>query len=134
MNVRKFLIASGLALVSSVAVAGLTEAVEVEVDLDNKNAFGDMRTARNAKDNDVHIGCGIRVTDDGISPLLAFGFCQATDADGETVFCVTQSQVLMSTMGAYNDNSFIRFVWNENGECTHVGISTQSFYLPKSGK
>ena len=133
MKVRKILMACCFTLVSSVAVAGLTQPAAVEVDLDNFMASGDMRTARNAKDNDVFIGCGVRTLVGGAEPFY-FGFCQAEDAEGDAIVCFTQNQDLLFAMNATADNSFVTFSWDENGECTRIGFSTQSFYLPKTGK
>jgi len=133
MNVRKLLMAFTLALVSSVAVAGLTESIEVEVDLVNWTASGDMRTARNDKDKEVFIGCGVRTLDLDPEPFY-FGFCQAEDAEGDTIICSTVSEGLLFAMNATADNSFVTFSWDENNECTRIGFSTQSFYLPKTGK
>ena len=33
-----------------------------------------------------------------------------------------------------SDTSFVIFTWNADGECTFVGYSTQSFYLPDMEK
>ena len=38
---------------------------------------------------------------------------------------------LVITMAATADFSFITFNWDENDECTRIGFSTQSFYLPE---
>jgi hypothetical protein len=125
--------ASCLALVSSVAVAGQAQPAAVEVDLVNMSAHGDMRTARNDKDKDVFIGCGVRTLVGGAEPFY-FGFCQAEDAEGERIVCSTLDPDLLFAMNATADNSFVTFSWNEVDECTRIGFSTQSFYLPKTGK
>jgi hypothetical protein len=137
MNVRKILVAGALALASSVAVAGAGLPVPVDVDLGASVAQGDMRSGRNDKDKEVYIGCGVRVFDDGGGSPWAFGFCQAADADGDAIACLTESPHLLSAMGASSDSSYIQFEWinigpePDDNQCTHVGISTQSFYLKK---
>jgi len=124
-----------LTLLAGVAFAGLKQPAPVEVDLVNMFAFGDQVSARNAKDDVSFIGCGIRVFDDGVFPPFAFGFCQAGDSEENQIVCFTESPNLLNAMGAENDFSFITFSWQDDGfggaECTRVGFSTQSFYLPK---
>ena len=104
------------------------------VDLVNMTANGDQVTARIAKDDFSYIGCGIRVFDDGVNSF-AFGFCQAAaDSEENQITCFTENPNLLQTMGATSDFAFITFSWQDDGfggaECTRVGYSTQSFYLP----
>lgn len=126
----KMIMIGVLGLFATVAMAGLSQPAIVTIDTDLRLAQGDMGTARYS-DNDVEvIGCGIRRFDDGINPPFTFGFCQATDAAGLRVMCSTFSDSLLSAMAAGNDYSFVTFSWNEADECTRIGYSTQSFYLP----
>lgn len=90
----------------------------------------DMVTAR-FSDNDVEfIGCGIRTFDDGAGGTFTFGFCQATDSAGVNGFCQSTNTDLLLAMAATADFSFITFGWDAVGDCTRIGFSTQSFYLP----
>jgi len=113
-----------------VAHAGQSQPAEVAVDLTNLTASGDMLSARLDRDDDVFIGCGIRVFDDGAGGTFEFGFCQAEDNEGERGFCNTDSTGLLEAMKATSDFSFVTFSWDEDGVCTRIGFSTQSFYLP----
>lgn len=115
---------------AAVASAGLKQPAPVVIDLVNMIATGDQVTARIADDDVSFIGCGIRVTDDGVNPPFAFGFCQAGDSEENQITCFTQSPNLLQAMGANSDFAFITFNWDENGDCTRVGFSTQSFYQP----
>jgi len=133
MRIRNILSVAALTLVAGVAFAGLSQPATVTVDLDNMFAQGDQWTARSA-DNDVEfIGCGVRVLDDGIN-AFAFGFCQAGDSDDVQITCFTENPNLLNTLGANSDLAFITFNWRDDGfggaECTRIGFSTQSFYLP----
>jgi len=134
MKARHVLISAILAIFSSVAVAGFVQPVPVSVDFDNNIAQGDMFTARTASNDVEFIGCGIRHIDDGVNELL-FGFCQASDADENRVVCFTQTESLLETIRSSAAYSFITFSWVDDGigdfECTRVGFSNQSFYLPK---
>ena len=129
----KFAIAvAAMTLMTGVAFGGLTQPAPVMIDFDFKFAQGDMWTARSAPDDVSFIGCGFRNFDDGIK-ACSFGFCQAGDSADNQIVCFTQDTDLIDSMRATSDYSFITFNWqgdNDNAECTRVGFSTQSFYLP----
>ena len=130
---KKLLILATAVLCSSAAFAGLKQPQPVVVDLVAQTAFGDMLTAANS-DNDVEfIGCGTRRIDDGMGFSFRFGFCQASDADGNQITCFTQNDNLLDEMRASNDFSFVTFSWEDDGfgnlTCNRVGFSTQSFYI-----
>lgn len=111
--------------------AGFTQPAPVEVTIEQDgsgSASGDMATARLA-DNDVEfIGCGIRAYQ---APDHQIGFCQARDADGVRGTCFTDNAVLLDALKSGADYSFVTFAWNENEECTRIGVSTQSIYIPE---
>ena len=136
MKARYVLISAILAIFSSIAVAGYVQPVPVSVDFDRNTAQGDMFTARTAANDVEFIGCGIRHTDDGVNEHL-FGFCQASDADANRILCTTQTESLLETIRSSAAYSFITFSWVEDDteyggfDCTRVGFSNQSFYLPK---
>ncbi|WP_251358598.1 hypothetical protein [Kangiella sp. TOML190] len=130
MKLRKYLILF-LAMMPLALYAGYTQPYPVEVDTVNRIANGDMVSARFA-DNDLEfIGCGIRQIASGGS-VISFGFCQAREgAEGsESLICNTQDEALLDAIDAISDYSFVTFSWNEDGECTRIGNSTQSFYIP----
>ncbi|MBI1393536.1 MAG: hypothetical protein GC152_12410 [Alphaproteobacteria bacterium] len=119
---------------SAVAQAGFVQPFPVDVDLTNNIASGDQVSARGDKDNDVFIGCGSRTISTG-GGTFRTGFCQAEDAAGERVICMTQDPDLLDEMRANSSYSFITFSFQPDGAggftCTRVGFSTQSFYLEK---
>jgi len=131
MNIPRLLTIIALTSISFVALAGYTQPATVEVDLDNAYAGGDTFTARNAQEDNVFIGCGVRNYDDGLGGIIKYGFCQAEDAEGDRILCSTFNPDLVEAMGAKSDYSFITFRWNEDFECVSAGSSTQSFYLPR---
>ena len=134
MKFAKLLTAAAFVLISSAALAGFARPVPVEVDLDEMYALGDMYTARTADEDNVFIGCGVRYVDFG-GGLIAWGFCQAQDAEGDRITCYTQNEALLDRVRSTSDYSFITFSWEDDGAggatCIRVGFSTQSFYLPK---
>ncbi|WP_428410031.1 hypothetical protein [Hyphococcus sp.] len=130
MKLKHKILAAGIsvAFMSTAAIAGFKQPAPVDVDLVNRVALGDMVSAQQAKDDVTFIGCGIRKFDTGAG-VVSTGFCQAGDADEEQFTCFTDNPELLDAMSSTADFSFITFAWNEDGECTRIGFSTQSFYL-----
>jgi hypothetical protein len=128
---KKFVAAGiGLAFIASAAVAGYVQPAPVMVDLTARIAQGDTVTARYSKNKVEFIGCGIRkqATPGGV---FTFGFCQARDAAGVQIICNSQNAELLDAISSSADFGFILFSWNEDNECTRIGFSNQSFYLPE---
>lgn len=130
MKTRHLFVSLAILTFSATAYSGLVIDAPVDVDLDNNRVTGNMVSAR-FSDNDVEfIGCGIRYIDDGFSGLFQFGFCQATDADGESLFCSTENPDLIAAIETIADFSFLTYSADGSGECIRIGTSTQSFYIP----
>jgi hypothetical protein len=130
MKTTRFVWACALALMAGAAFAGATNPQSVTIDLDERQAEGDMATARYS-DNDVElIGCGVSYFDDGFGGAFVIGFCQAQDASENYAACFTQSNGLIEAIQSISDFSFVRFNWDDSEECTRIANSTQSFYLP----
>lgn len=121
----------GVALLTHVAIAGYVQPFPVEVDLVNMLASGDQVTARYSSNEVVNIGCGIRKMQDGAGGIYSYGFCQARDAAKEQILCSTEDPGLLEVMASSGDYGYITFRWNEKNECTYIGFSNQSLYLPK---
>ncbi len=134
MKIKHLLAGVCLILVAGTTYAGRTVSAPVLIDLDNQTAMGDQLTARTAPDETSFIGCGTRLFDFGDGFSFGFGFCQAGDAEGNEVLCITESTELIEEMRANNSYSYITFNWEDDGTgnltCNRVGFSTQSFYLP----
>jgi hypothetical protein len=130
MITRKLVWACALALVAGSALAGAVDPEQVTIDLDERQAQGDIATARYSKNDLELIGCGVNYFSDGFGGTFVFGFCQAQDADEVYVACFVEDPGLIEAIQSISDFSFIRFDWDEQEECTRIGNSTQSFYLP----
>jgi hypothetical protein len=125
--------AAAATLFSSLALAGFLQPAPVIVTINGDgsgSATGDMVTARFSANTVEFIGCGTRSFDDGAGGAFRTGFCQAGDAAGVQFTCFTENPGLLDSMQATADFSFITFRWNADGECTAIGFSTQSFYIP----
>jgi hypothetical protein len=115
---------------ASAGLAGNSIDGPVQVNLDEKFAQGVQTTARFSNNDVEAIGCGARVTDDGVNSVAYFGFCQATDANGVNVVCATFSPDLVDAINSVANYGFLLFTWNDNNECLSVRNSTQSVYIP----
>lgn len=130
MKKTNLLVAILSTLLTGVAYAGLYRPVPVTIDLDNRVAQGDQYSTRTSADAGAVIGCGIRMID-AIGVPFEFGFCQAAVGPDTQVTCFTQSPELLEVMRSTTSFAFISFSWDENADCTQIGFSTQSFYLPE---
>jgi hypothetical protein len=122
-----------LALSSSIAMAGLVKSVPVTVTVNadgSGTASGSMASAR-ASGNDVeYIGCGVRKRVNATGGADTYGFCQASDAAGVTAYCFSDNAELLDGFENVADFSFVTFSYDAEGQCRHLGVSTQSFYIP----
>ena len=122
-----------LVLVATTSFAGRFQEVPVTIDFDFGIAEGNQLTAKLSKNDVEYIGCGVRNFNDGFSSFR-FGFCQASDAAGNALFCDTQNPSLLDDISSISDYAYITFCWREIApntfECIRVGSSTQSWYLP----
>jgi hypothetical protein len=141
MNTKNLLVLLLLSIFSVSVFAGQSAPVPLTITVNEDGsgfAGGDMRTARNSKNDIESIGCGTRIYDDGNGGTWSWAFCQATDADGVFAQCFTQNPGLAAALDSVSDSSYLTFNWVADGEggyeCTKIGASTQSFYLAPTGK
>jgi len=129
MKLKQMLVGAVLALVGGIASGGAYLPFPLTIDLDNQEATGDMYTVRLSGNPGDFIGCGIRSP----APGYAFAFCQARlgPSDDQLVQCFTEDPAHVAAVAAMDDFSYIQFAWDADGNCTSVGNSTQSFYLPE---
>ncbi|GHA17930.1 hypothetical protein GCM10008090_29570 [Arenicella chitinivorans] len=117
---------------SSAAYCGDYQPAELKIDLEARQASGDMFTVRHADDDKALIGCGVRHYLSG-NEVIQYGFCQANSSAMEVgAFCETDNPAMVAAISAITTYSYIVFHWDKAGECTFIGNSSQSFYLPKS--
>ena len=121
----------GLAFMSSAAFGGLVQPFPVDVDLTGMIASGDMVTARYSDNATEFIGCGIRKISDGAGGVFEFGFCQAEDRAGNRIICNSTDPAVLDAISSSGDFGFVTFSWDAMDQCTRIGFSNQSFYLPR---
>lgn len=160
MKLKMIVVAALIAFASSLVLAGYVQPAPVTITIgDDGSVFvgGDMLSARDDdtkdtgpedddKNEDVFIGCGTRTFDDGAGGSFQTMFCQARGLqadqltgeplDPEVVvraFCSTDNPAVIAGFSGVNDYSYLTFSYNESdGICTRIGVSSQSFYLPKT--
>ncbi len=119
-------------MLATTAHAGLTQPAEVDVDLVSGLAQGDQVSARYSSNKTEYIGCGTRRRMTAPGAYFDNGFCQAQDVAGEQFTCFTTDTGLLEAIHSSGEYGFIVFSWDvATGECTRIGYSNQSFYLPK---
>ncbi|RBP53544.1 hypothetical protein [Arenicella xantha] len=131
MKQRNFVAALLLLFACNSVFAGKYQPAELIIDFENSRAGGDMYTVRFSSDEESFIGCGVRFSLVG-DEVFEYGFCQAKNSDTkESVFCSTERPEMVEAISSIAQLSFITFGWDKSGECTWIGNSTQSFYIPK---
>ena len=125
-----------LTLTAGIVYGGHVDSVPVRVDLTAGQATGDLRSARTSPDTIAFIGCGSRTTEAGPGNAFHFGFCQAGDAEGNTIICSTENAELLKEIQSIGWADYIIFRWTDDGSgaatCSYIGTSKQSVYLPAS--
>ena len=133
MTTRRVVFAAIISMLAGTAHAGLYLPVPVEVDLEKLFAQGDQVRASRGKPNEMSIACGTRVLGESAGSATSLGFCEATDADGDTVSCTTVNPSFVNAISTMSVHSFIAFSWDEDTrKCTRVSFSTRSSLPPKS--
>ena len=130
MKIKTLIVSAIFTLASSLAFAGKYTEALVLIDTVEKTAMGSTTAARFSENENELIGCGTRTFAFGDGTAFNWGFCQASLAEEENVLCFTEDANLIEQINSVSDNAFITFRWDDNGECTYVGHSTQSFYIP----
>ena len=131
MKVKTVIVSAVFSLISGVVLAGQSVDVPIEIDMESMSAAGNMKTARFSENEFSQIGCGTRTYSDETGNQFFWGFCQASNDDIEEnrAFCVTEDAVLLNEINSLTDLAYVTFRWNEDGNCTYIGNSTQSQYI-----
>lgn len=131
MKIKTLCISAIFAATSGIAFAGKYTEAPVTIDMEEMLASGSMTAARFSKNKEELIGCGSRTFTFEDGSTFNWGFCQASLSDEEeNAFCFTEDVNLITQINSASDYSYLTFRWNEEGNCTYVGHSTQSFYIP----
>jgi hypothetical protein len=117
---------AGALLASSVAFAGIQTAQSVfisDTPSGDGTAVGDLGFVHDTPDRIQYIGCYTSVN--------AVGACFAVDLAGKDRSCYAGSGDMLAQMRSLADDSQLILGWNANGQCTTIGVRTESATAPK---
>ena len=132
---RQLLIAIIFGTASTIILAGETWIIPVEINFNangSGSASGNMLAARNSENENESIGCGVRIVDYGGGDIFSWAFCHAGlgPLEEDHIGCTTIDPDMVAAIHSISDFSFVTFSWNPALECTIIGNSTQSYYIP----
>jgi hypothetical protein len=107
---------------ASLALAGYTTHQEVVVSLTERWALGNIRDARVSADNVQYLSCAV-VFQDGNLP---YGLCDARNAAGDRLYCVTKDPAVMGAMAGISDNSQVFFSCGARRNMTGFSVTQSS--------
>jgi hypothetical protein len=99
----------------------------VGIDTVGKSAYGSVGATRSSADTVQYIGCSVYGFDDGFIQAS----CGAKNAAGTSVSCSSTVPSIVETVRAMPSDGFVRFQWNDAGDCTYVAFGNYSYYAPK---
>ena len=128
--VQKALVGAALLLAFS-DYAGYKIHYSVSVNTSSRTAFGSTGDARASANSTESIGCYI--AQNSATSEVLFGGCNATDVNGNSVYCYFPSAVVNSyakVLAANGSNAYYFFQWDASSACTYVYSTTASDFTP----
>ena len=126
---NKFLIVMMFAGVASGSALGGTKVTGVvQVDTQNRHAFGSVGSARNSADSVQYIGCTVFSYSDG----TASAWCGGRDANYGYGACTTSVPALVDQARNLKGDSYLNVYWDSNYACTSIEVRNHSYYEPKA--
>ena len=116
------------------AFAGQTSDVTVTVNTSTRTASGSIGTARANKTNPQDIGCSIWLmpNPDNTQMSATYITCTATNSAGTSVYCIGGVEgPSISVIDSLSDDSYLKFTWDANGNCTSFEVRNYSYYRPR---
>ncbi|MFP2906391.1 hypothetical protein ACLESD_15270 [Pyxidicoccus sp. 3LFB2] len=117
----------GALLAGTAAWAGLKSTHYVTINTSAREAFGSYADARGSGDRTQAIGCSIHGFSRGSSTVI----CQAQDASGFSVYCLSSDPALVTAATSQSDAAYIRFTYDDNGACTYLYVGNSSNFAPR---
>ena len=120
-----------LLTLTSPASAGQKTEADVTINFTTRTASGAIGTARASSGNQQNIGCQATLSvTPGVSSQT-FVMCSATNASGQSVFCVAPVTFFHDVAATLADDSFIKFTWSDTGTCSSIEVRNYSYYKPR---
>lgn len=120
-----------LLTLTSPAAAGQKSEADVTINFTTRTASGAIGTARSSSGTLQNIGCQATLS---VTPGVSsetFVMCSATNASGQSVFCVAPAAFFHDVAATLADDSFIRFTWSDTGTCSSIEVRNYSYYKPR---
>jgi hypothetical protein len=114
---------AGALVTSSVTLAGLKRAPQVDIVDNARLASGGLGAARNSSDNIQFIGCYY---------YRNAGVCYAGDSSGLSRSCGTSDEALLAIIRSIDSNSMLTFEWDASGHCVDIQVDKSSSNAPIS--
>jgi hypothetical protein len=127
---------TAIAILASLGLAGaahsgVKENATVVVSTAAKIAYGSFGSARNSLDSYQKLYCWVWSFDDAGTPFESGG-CYARDYNlSVSAMCGTTLPGLLQAIRGLNDDAYISFAWDVNGQCTSIKNHNGSMYAPK---
>jgi hypothetical protein len=126
------IVGSGVLFAGGLAFAGLQDTNSedtVTVNMTTHSANGIMSSTRLSPDGVQYIGCYV-IVPTATSPAEVH--CAAQDSAHNTVMCTGKTTAFLQAVAAMNSDSEIWFTADAKGNCTLLGVDTESDYSPKT--
>jgi hypothetical protein len=113
---------------STPAHAGAKYTNTVYINTSSRSVTGSMGSTRNSSDVTQYIGCAL----EGFASYTSvYVDCYARDYQGVYVTCESYAPSLVTAVSNMSSDSFIRFDYNQYGECTLIRTLDMSYTAPK---
>ncbi len=125
-------VAVALSLAGTAAWAGAKTVVPVTISPSASTTWvsGTIGSARNSANTNETIGCALYAYSNVSAPSSIQ--CYARNAAGTYISCTSTAPALVNAMSAITSDSYITFVVDTSGSCTHVYINNSSYFEPKA--
>jgi len=112
------------------ASAGLKETHQVLINTTARYAQGAVGSARNSTSNLEYIYCRVWTTESWPDEVACYA--RQSGSNPPQASCVVLSDKFGETAKSINGDSFLRFVWDDSGECKELTLHQGSQYVPKA--
>jgi hypothetical protein len=120
-----------LLTLASPASAGQKSEADVSINYATRTASGAIGTARSSAGTNQNIGCqSVLSITPGVSSET-YLVCSAANANGDSVFCIAPVTFFHDVAATIADDSYIKFTWNDNGDCSSIEVRNYSYYKPR---
>ena len=129
MKAIQLLLPAVILLLPLQVFAGEFQIAPVKIDLENREAQGNLLAARFSKNEEERIGCAV-----GHREKTHYAYCEASLGNDTDAYCITFDPAMIDTIASINTMSFVNFRWNKDEVCTDVTVATRSVHISEKLK